>query len=474
MNGAGRIFKRCGCVDATGRQWGQHCPRLGQRGHGSWYFTCSVTNLLGHSERVRHGGYPSQDAARHARDDLLAASREEQAARSWTLARWLRHWLDCHLGIRPTTRLHYTRDVEHFLVPHLGPVIIADLTGPRVAAAFAAMAQAPNRYGRPHSVCTLRHVRNTLRAGLNAAIREGILADNPTRRIRLPAGRHRAQVWTPHRIQRWQQTGQHPPVAVWTAEHLADFLHQARTDPLYALWWLIALRGLRRGEAAGLRWCDVDLDHAVLYIANQRTTAGYQVIEGPTQSEASNRAVALDRASVTGLRDQLHRQQQARQHDGRRWTDTGYVFTGPTGQAIHPGYATHRFHTLIQRYGLPPIRLHDLRHGAASLAHQAGADLKSIQDQLGHSTIVITADTYTHALPQTQYRDAEATAGIVLAAARHTRGVIRQQARTNVRFAKTSEAHQPVTPLPGSAITGAGGNPARPKRRTGPRRPASD
>ncbi|GAA2636505.1 hypothetical protein Adu01nite_68190 [Paractinoplanes durhamensis] len=81
--------------------------------------------------------------------------------------------------------------------------------------------------------------------------------------------------------------------------------------------------------------------------------------------------------------------------NGKTWTDTGYVFIRPDGLPINPNYATTRFRILARRAGLPPVRLHDLRHGAASLAHEAGADLKTLQDLLGHSSIVVTADTYT-------------------------------------------------------------------------------
>jgi site-specific recombinase XerD len=86
------------------------------------------------------------------------------------------------------------------------------------------------------------------------------------------------------------------------------------------------------------------------------------------------------------------------------------VFTRGDGQPINPNYATTRFRKLVQRAGLPPVRLHDLRHSAASLAHQAGADLKALQDLLGHSSIVTTADTYTSVLPEVQRASADATA----------------------------------------------------------------
>jgi integrase len=99
------------------------------------------------------------------------------------------------------------------------------------------------------------------------------------------------------------------------------------------------------------------------------------------------------------------------------WTDSGYVFTTDLGAPLHPDWLTRRFGHLVNASGLPPVRLHDLRHGPAGLAHAAGADLKTAQEQLGHTSIVLTADTYTSVLHQTHVKAAEATARLVLAAA---------------------------------------------------------
>jgi integrase len=124
-------------------------------------------------------------------------------------------------------------------------------------------------------------------------------------------------------------------------------------------------------------------------------------------------------------------EQAAAQAAGRPCHESGYVFTRPDGTPLHPDYVTQRFRILVARAGLPPIRLHDLRHGAATLAHTAGADLKTVQDQLGHASIGITADLYTNILPATQHHAAEATARLV----RHA---------TDPRRSKTGRKRRPA------------------------------
>jgi hypothetical protein len=163
---------------------------------------------------------------------------------------------------------------------------------------------------------------------VNAAIREGMITDNPARRVEMPAGRWpQAVVWTEGRVEDWHADGVCPGVAVWAPSQLTEFLEMVAEDPLYPLWWLIALRGLHRGDAAGLRWHDIDLDNRQLTITNQRTTVGYQIIEGPPKSAASRRTIALDRRTVTVLRAHLRRQRAQHLITGRAWRASGYVFT---------------------------------------------------------------------------------------------------------------------------------------------------
>jgi hypothetical protein len=105
--------------------------------------------------------------------------------------------------------------------------------------------------------------------------------------------------------------------------------------------------------------------------------------------------VALDRTTIAALRAHQGRQQAERAAAGTGWAETGYVFTTRTGKPVGPDRLTRLSRRLVSESGLPPVTLHGLRHGAATLALAAGTDLKIVQDQLGHSTITLTADTYT-------------------------------------------------------------------------------
>ncbi|WP_433335037.1 site-specific integrase [Spirillospora sp. CA-294931] len=190
----------------------------------------------------------------------------------------------------------------------------------------------------------------------------------------------------------------------------AEFLHAVGDHRLYAAYHLIALRGLRRGEAAGLRWCDVDLDEGVVVITQQLQQYDGHLIACPPKTARSARVIALDRTTVAALRDHKVRQRHERTQAGKRYRDSGYVFTCLNGDPMAPDRLTRTFTKLIAEHGLPPIRLHDLRHGAATLALAAGVELKVVQEMLGHSSIVLTADTYTSVLPEVAHKAAGKTA----------------------------------------------------------------
>ncbi|MFI5959322.1 phage integrase central domain-containing protein [Cryptosporangium sp. NPDC051539] len=139
----------------------------------------------------------------------------------------------------PTTARSYHSHIELYLVPTLGHYKLGQVTARQLTAAFAELAQRTNRYGQPLAGSTLHRVRATLRAAFNSAIREGMITDNPARRIELPpARRPHAVVWTDTRVQHWHRTHERDSVSVWTVDQLAVFLQRAQRDRLHALFHL--------------------------------------------------------------------------------------------------------------------------------------------------------------------------------------------------------------------------------------------
>lgn len=200
---------------------------------------------------------------------------------------------------------------------------------------------------------------------------------------------------------------------VWTPEQTGEFLDHIADDRLYALFHLIAYRGPRRGEACGARWTDSDLDEGTLGIVQTILQLGRTTHVDSPKSEMSARTIALDTDTTSVLRAHRARQNKERLAAGSAWTDSGLIFTTPGGAPLHPADVTDHFTRLVAQAGLPPIRLHDLRHGSATLALKAGVEMKTVQEMLGHSTIALTADTYTSVLPEVAREAAERIAAIV-------------------------------------------------------------
>jgi integrase len=284
---------------------------------------------------------------------------------------------------------------------------------------------------------TLRNIRATLRHALNVAMKHERLIDfNPAAVVELPpATRPRPLVWTDERVTAWRKTHtthlaavrdraggkrinvieayigapRPSPVMVWTPEQTRRFLTHAAEHRLYALYRLIALRGLRRGEACGLRATEVDLNKATIGICWQITQLHYQPHHGTPKTAAGNRTIDID--TTKALR--AYRTRQSRERLAKGLGEPEFFFTDENGDPLHPAHVTDQFQWLAYQADLPPIRLHDLRHGAASLMLAAGIDIKIVQETLGHVTSTFTRDTYTSIYPKLAHHAAEQTAAMI-------------------------------------------------------------
>jgi integrase len=174
------------------------------------------------------------------------------------------------------------------------------------------------------------------------------------------------------------------------------------------------MTGLRRGEALGLRWQDIDLEAGWLSVRRSLIPEGGQVAVHEPKTAHGRRVVALDPQTVEVLKAHAARQLDD-QSATESWDDTGLVFTNKDGQALHPWLVSRCFRAALKEAMLPDIRLHDLRHTHATLALQAGIHPKVVSERLGHATVAITLDTYSHAIPAMHEEAATRIAELVFA-----------------------------------------------------------
>jgi integrase len=219
-------------------------------------------------------------------------------------------------------------------------------------------------------------MRAVLSSALSRAVREELVARNVARHVELPG---------------WQRGTIQP----WTADEAKQFLVAAKPDPLYPAFVLLVLCGLRRGEVLGLRWSDVDFDGGVLRICQQVQRISGELLIGPVKTAAGRRALPLLDLACQALRLQAERQESYRASMGTAWPATGLVFTTRTGRPIEPRNLVRSFRRICTDNKIRIIKVHHLRHTAASLLKDLRVPPSDAQKILGHTRISTTLEIYT-------------------------------------------------------------------------------
>jgi integrase len=315
-----------------------------------------------------------------------------------TLGEWLDKWLTGYKKseLKPGTYDSYETLINTHIKPALGNIPMAKLQA-NTLQDFYNEKLADGRVDGTGglSTRTVRYFHAVIRQALEQAVKEGLLARNVADATNPPVIKNK----------------QMQPL---TESELLDFLETAKGDRLFAAYLLSATTGLRRGELLGLCWDCVDLERGTLSVKRQLLRLkGCLILDDSTKSKSSRRNVTLTDDTMRELKSHRKRQLQERLLLGGDYRDNGLVFCKEDGTALEPVDFNKRFQRYLTNAGLPKVRLHDLRHTHATLLLARGIPAKLVQERLGHSSITMTLDLYSHVTPEMQRLAAESMNGLL-------------------------------------------------------------
>lgn len=329
-----------------------------------------------HIKTIKDGKKAALQYARQIETSIATGSYTEPTKRS--VAEFLSGWLDgtASQRLRPRTLESYRKLINAYVIPTLGDRKLSQIRLPEIDKLYSEMRV------RGLSPRTVRYTHSILRSALNHAVRSRLLPHNPTDYATLPRQERKE-------------------MQCLTATEANAFLASARNDRWSALWELLTLTGLRPGEALGLKWAD--LSDNVLTVQRALVEAGEKWSVSEPKTKRSRRTVPLSPSTIKALHAHRRTQLEEKLRAGGTYSDNDFIFANSVGLPLDIRNLTVRhFQKVLKAAELKPIRLYDLRHTAATLMLSAGVNPKVASERLGHSTIVLTMDTYSHVMPAMQ------------------------------------------------------------------------
>jgi integrase len=363
------------------------------KGSTVWRFDVDYTDPSTgkRKRRVRSGFKTKADATKALRAYLEQRDRgRPTGGRSPKLGEWLvDDWLPAISDtVKPSTAALYAATINAQVSPIIGAIRLADIDGAALNRLYRTLREqglAPK---------TIKNVHSLLHRAFRDATRWGVLPLNP------------ADAADPPRVAKSEPK-------TWTSDQLRTFLAHVEGDRLEALWRLLALTGMRRGEALGLRWGDFDAKGGTVNVAQQVTDYAGEITISEPKTPGSRRQVVLDSHTVAVLQAHRKRQLEERVAWGAGYEDHDLIFCRENGTPLRPATVTRNLTALAEDAHLPRLTPHGLRHSWATLALKRGIHPKVVADRLGHSSVSVTLDRYSHVTASLDADAAEQVAAMI-------------------------------------------------------------
>jgi len=325
--------------------------------------------------------WTTRKAAKQARTEVMAQrNRGSYVAPSrQTFAAFAADWIAGQkTQLRPSTWESYERNLRIHVTPKIGDLVLQDLQAQTLDKLYVELSDAGL------SARTVRYIATIIHKALKDATRKNLVMTNVADRADPPKATISAE----------------KQLRTWTGDELESFLASIEGERLYPVFLVAATTGMRRGEVLGLRWQDVDLDAARASIRQTIICVAHEVVFSEPKTHKGRRTVPLASQTVAALK--AHRAQQTSEKlaiGPGNYHDHDLVFAAADGAPLDPESVSLVFDRRVRKSGLPRIRLHDLRHTWATLALQAGVPVKVVSEILGHASVSITYDVYSHVIP---------------------------------------------------------------------------
>lgn len=346
-------------------------------------------------KRLTRGGFATMEDADEALGEALKKRKNDEKLHGAvpTLEQYGKDWLDS-LTLQRSTMLGYRRQFNNYIVPHLGSRPLNKITGPAIGKLYRMLRERGGKDGAPLSSNTVNKTSITLAAILDAAMEDNLIVKNPARLkkiVKAPTGR--------------DIRAEREETITWSAEQLKAFLDWNRDkykDELFPLWFTLARTGMRRGEALALQWRDIDFKSGKISIRRAADSAAKD--ETKVTKSGKARVIDADAQLIAELKS-LKALRGTLSLDLAR--PAAFLFSYGDGRLRDPAVVSNRWKRRTTAAAkviedLPHIPLHGLRHTHATLLMMLGESPKVVQERLGHASIQITLDLYSHVMPTMQ------------------------------------------------------------------------
>jgi len=292
------------------------------------------------------------------------------------LGRWLADYARPNLSPRGYER--YESIARVHLIPSIGNIPLTQLRPEHLQRHYSA------KLKEGLSPLTVRYLHTVIHKALQTAIKWGLLNRNAADGVDMPRARHNE-------------------MQTWDDFEVRHFLQLAKDSEYFALFHTALFTGMRRNELLGIRWSDIDFLFSQLSVSRSlHHLKDGSFIFTPPKSEKSKRTIALSPEAVHVLREHRVKQEAIRAAIGKPLVDNDLMFSTHDGKPLRPNTVSRAWKMLAARAGVKVINFHGARHTHASLLLKAGVHPKVVQERLGHASIQITLDTYSHVVPGLQ------------------------------------------------------------------------